>query len=224
MRNRNRKGPSPLSRSYESNGPDVKIRGTAQHIADKYAHLSRDAQSSGDRIMAENYLQHAEHYYRIVASALPQRDDQGRDTRQDDGDDSRNGERGYSPESDGERPGVNGHSPRMNGSSSNGSRHFAEAEQPDIVPPEHFERGGVENVPATPGEPAAKEARAEPQTDAAEDGDGAPPPRTRRRRAPRAARGRPRESESDGGQTGASDAAAGTASPAAETDSTPGEA
>jgi hypothetical protein len=50
MRGRNRpnKGPNPLTRSYESNGPDVKIRGTAQHIAEKYSQLARDAQASGD--------------------------------------------------------------------------------------------------------------------------------------------------------------------------------
>lgn len=71
-RNNNRKGPNQLNRSYESNGPDVKIRGTASHIADKYVQLARDAQSSGDPIAAENYLQHAEHYYRIVAASQPQ--------------------------------------------------------------------------------------------------------------------------------------------------------
>lgn len=72
MRGRNRKGPNPLTRSYESNGPDVKIRGTALHIAEKYVQLARDAQSSGDRVAAENYLQHAEHYFRIVAAAQSQ--------------------------------------------------------------------------------------------------------------------------------------------------------
>src|SRR3954471_14393758 len=73
MRGRNRpKGPNPLTRSYESNGPDVKIRGTAQHIADKYAQLARDAQASGDPVAAENYHQHAEHYYRIIAAAQEQ--------------------------------------------------------------------------------------------------------------------------------------------------------
>jgi hypothetical protein len=73
MRGRNRnKGPNPLTRSYESNGPDVKIRGTAQHIAEKYSQLARDAQASGDPVAAENYLQHAEHYYRIIATAQEQ--------------------------------------------------------------------------------------------------------------------------------------------------------
>jgi len=75
MRNRNRgnrKGPNPLTRSYESNGGDVKIRGTALHVAEKYVQLARDAQASGDRVASENYLQHAEHYYRIVAAAQAQ--------------------------------------------------------------------------------------------------------------------------------------------------------
>lgn len=67
--NNNRRGPNPLTRNYESSGPDVKIRGNAQHIADKYLTLSRDAHASGDRVMAENYLQHAEHYTRIILSA-----------------------------------------------------------------------------------------------------------------------------------------------------------
>jgi hypothetical protein len=68
--NNNRKGPNPLTRSYESNGPDVKVRGTAQHIAEKYLQLARDAQSSGDPVMAESYLQHAEHYFRLIAAAM----------------------------------------------------------------------------------------------------------------------------------------------------------
>jgi hypothetical protein len=72
MRGRNRKGQNPLTRVYESNGPDVKIRGTASHIADKYVQLARDAQSSSDPVGAENYLQHAEHYYRLIAAAQEQ--------------------------------------------------------------------------------------------------------------------------------------------------------
>lgn len=54
------------NRTYDSNGPDVKVRGTANHIFEKYQQLARDAQSAGDRIAAENYLQHAEHYYRLM--------------------------------------------------------------------------------------------------------------------------------------------------------------
>ncbi len=84
--NNNRKGPNPLSRNYESNGPDVKIRGNAQHIAEKYSTLARDAQSAGDRVMAENYLQHAEHYNRIIMAAQAQMPQQFQRDDRDDGD------------------------------------------------------------------------------------------------------------------------------------------
>ena len=73
MRGRSsRKSHNPLTRVYESNGPDVKIRGTANHIAEKYLQLARDAQASGDPIAAENYHQHAEHYFRLIATAQEQ--------------------------------------------------------------------------------------------------------------------------------------------------------
>jgi hypothetical protein len=72
MRGRNRKSHNPLTRVYESNGPDVKIRGTASHVAEKYIQLARDAQASGDPVGAENYYQHAEHYFRMIAAAQEQ--------------------------------------------------------------------------------------------------------------------------------------------------------
>jgi hypothetical protein len=61
-----------MARVYESNGPEVKIRGNPAHIAEKYMQLARDAQTSGDPIAAENYYQHAEHYYRLIAAAQEQ--------------------------------------------------------------------------------------------------------------------------------------------------------
>jgi hypothetical protein len=76
-RGRNRKGQSPLTRSFESTGPDVKIRGTPAHIAEKYMALARDASSSGDPVLAENYLQHAEHYNRIIMAVRDQQMAQG---------------------------------------------------------------------------------------------------------------------------------------------------
>jgi len=72
-RGRSRKSPNPLTRSYESNGPEgVKVRGAPAHIAERYMTLARDAQSAGDTVAAENYLQHAEHYNRIVMAAQAQ--------------------------------------------------------------------------------------------------------------------------------------------------------
>lgn len=55
--------------NFDSNGPDVRIRGSANQILEKYLALARDANATGDRIAAENYLQHAEHYFRIVREA-----------------------------------------------------------------------------------------------------------------------------------------------------------
>jgi hypothetical protein len=89
--NGGRKHLNPLSRNYESTGPDIKVRGNAAHVAEKYLQLARDAQSTGDSVMAENYLQHAEHYFRIVAAAQaaqnPQRDQFGQATVEYDEDD-----------------------------------------------------------------------------------------------------------------------------------------
>jgi hypothetical protein len=68
-RGRGRRPQNSHNRSFDSAGPDVKIRGTASQVYEKYLQLARDANSSGDRIQAENYHQHAEHYFRIVQAA-----------------------------------------------------------------------------------------------------------------------------------------------------------
>ena len=64
--NRGRKGGQPRTQVFDSNGPDVRIRGTAHQVFEKYEALSKDAFSSGDMIMGENYRQHAEHYQRMI--------------------------------------------------------------------------------------------------------------------------------------------------------------
>src|SRR3974377_298821 len=71
-RNNHRKSQNPLTRVYESNGPDIKIRGTASHIAEKYLHITRDARSSGDPVTTDNSYQHAEHYCPLIAAAREQ--------------------------------------------------------------------------------------------------------------------------------------------------------
>src|SRR4030088_1188453 len=75
--NNNRRGQNPMTRVFESNGPDIKIRGTASHVAEKYVQLARDARSSGDPVAAENYYQHAEPYFRVSAPA----EEQSRETQ-----------------------------------------------------------------------------------------------------------------------------------------------
>jgi len=60
------------NRTYDSNGPEIKVRGSASHVYEKYLQLARDANTQGDRVMAESYLQHAEHYFRILAAIQAQ--------------------------------------------------------------------------------------------------------------------------------------------------------
>jgi len=80
QRGRNRGGavpsgkPQNANRAFESNGPEnLKVRGAAQLVYDKYQQLARDAATGGDRVLAENFLQHAEHYYRVLRIMQPQR-------------------------------------------------------------------------------------------------------------------------------------------------------
>jgi hypothetical protein len=65
---RHQGGNIPLNRNhvFDSSGPDMRLRGTAQQLFEKYLQMGRDATSSGDRVMAEGYFQHAEHYFRII--------------------------------------------------------------------------------------------------------------------------------------------------------------
>jgi hypothetical protein len=64
-----RREPNPFTRSYDSRGPDVRIRGTAPHVAERYLQLARDANTASNPVAAENCLQHAEHYFRLIAAA-----------------------------------------------------------------------------------------------------------------------------------------------------------
>jgi hypothetical protein len=73
----------PLNRNhvFDSSGPDMRLRGTAQQLFEKYLQLGRDATSGGDRVMAESYFQHAEHYFRIL-NAMNQAAAQHQQTQQ----------------------------------------------------------------------------------------------------------------------------------------------
>lgn len=97
------------NRHFESNGPDVKIRGSAQQILDKYLQYARDAQTSGERINSEAYLQHAEHYLRLVAQMQakqkPKRDDNSDNESDDDQDSASNSDgSGDKSEDSGKKP------------------------------------------------------------------------------------------------------------------------
>ena len=78
-RNRNKAGANNANnanpnRSWDSQGPEnIKVRGNAQTVYERYQQLARDAASSGDRVLAENYTQHAEHYFRVLRALQPAR-------------------------------------------------------------------------------------------------------------------------------------------------------
>lgn len=80
--NNNNRKPN-RNQSFDSNGPSVRIRGTASQLQEKYLSMARDASSAGDRVMAENYFQHADHYYRILAAQqTPQEQQQNQQSQQ----------------------------------------------------------------------------------------------------------------------------------------------
>jgi hypothetical protein len=142
MRGRNRsKGQNPMTRVYESNGPDLKIRGTASHVADKYMQLARDAQSSGDPVAAENYFQHAEHYFRLIAAMQEQfrqqnpyyqgdQQQQRGDSSYEDGDDDEGSDQPGMGASDG------GYAPRENQPQQPQQQPYAQREPQPYMPRE----------------------------------------------------------------------------------------
>ena len=125
-RGRGRKPQHSANRAYDSNGPDVKIRGNAAHICEKYQQLARDAISAGDRVTAENYYQHAEHYYRLLMAAQQGQDGQQRQQsslgyRPDEDEES---ETEFAP--DGPQPRLSGQPwHQQNGNGQNGNGQFS---------------------------------------------------------------------------------------------------
>ena len=73
-RNRNQQGGNVVNRVFDSSGPEGKVRGTPQQVIEKYNQLARDAQLSNDRVAAENFQQHAEHYLRLLSEAQREQD------------------------------------------------------------------------------------------------------------------------------------------------------
>ena len=128
-----RTGPSN-SQHLDSNGPDLKVRGNATQIVDKYQALAREATTSGDPVMAENYYQHAEHYLRILgANAESRPDNNHQDNNRDDnqtaknqGQDSQGG--GHANEDDAGANGAGNYGADTSAGSSNGN-----GEQPVTV-------------------------------------------------------------------------------------------
>ncbi len=136
-RGNGRKHSNPRNHSFESNGPDVKVRGNAQQVVEKYLALARDATSAGDRISAESYYQHAEHYYRILNANAP--NDQQRPSAPGDDanamDDDSAEETVEAEASEGNAEAQSNGNGRSNGSRRRGSRRKdpSEEPQPDVA-------------------------------------------------------------------------------------------
>jgi hypothetical protein len=127
---------------FDSNGPDIRVRGNAFQVHEKYQALAKDALSSGDRVLAENYLQHAEHYFRIIeaineATAAEQRQRQA-------------------TYGDGQQPSV---PPGANGYYTS----VGDMNQPGGQPPQQQQMQGAQtSVPGTARAPVTMESAAEP--------------------------------------------------------------
>ena len=139
-RGRTRKGAG--ERNYESQGPDVKIRGTAAHVAEKYQQLARDAMLASDTVIGENYSQHAEHYLRIAAANLAA-----------DSADSQNDE-----PAEAHRPSAQNRAGTPTGLDSQGDTKAAADGQSDFFDPRGIGESHIGARDASPGEAEEREA------------------------------------------------------------------
>lgn len=90
--------------TFDSNGPDIRVRGNAYQVLEKYLALARDANAAGDRIASENYLQHAEHYYRLINNSTDGYGDRHRHSQRQEGN-GHDGEAAVNGASDGDSAG-----------------------------------------------------------------------------------------------------------------------
>src|SRR6056300_1901887 len=101
-RNNNRSLGNVINRVFDSSGPEGKVRGTPQQIIEKYNQLARDAQLSNDRVAAENFLQHSEHYSRLLSEAQREMDARREEQQNHNGGQNGHDRRGYSNEDEAE--------------------------------------------------------------------------------------------------------------------------
>src|SRR4030095_5029879 len=150
--NHNPKRPPNRNQIFDSSGPDVRVRGNAHQVFDKYQALAREAASSGDRIMAEAYWQYADHYFRMIQAsggfaqrnnqgwgdggeegqAPPQHPAQGAQPQQANGNGHVQGERSGGREDQNEEPGLGGVAFLQNGRNASGGNDPAADEQPEV--------------------------------------------------------------------------------------------
>ena len=186
--NNNRSMGNIVNRVFDSSGPEGKVRGTPQQIIEKYNQLARDAQLGNDRVAAENFQQHAEHYLRMLSAAQKEMDARREEQER------QNRERQAERDRDRQQRQDNADQPQPE----------VEASTADVVMGDESDSSGLvetpENRAAAPAD-AAQQATAAPQADdvAATAAPEAPakPKRPRKPRAPRKAADTPKEAASD---------------------------
>ena len=197
-RNNRPSGGNIVNRVFDSSGPDGKVRGTPQQIIEKYNQLHRDSQLSGDRVNAENFAQHAEHYTRMLADAQREidakrgeqeeqnRQRQAERDRQAQADRERNAERQKERENNGERGNDRGNGRdrdrdarlKAQEEASNGPAavgiDLGEGEQPDLVAPADLVETPEEAAPVKKRAPRTRKPRAPKPNEVVASEDGAP--------------------------------------------------
>ena len=182
--NRNRSVGNIVNRVFDSSGPEGKVRGTPQQIIDKYNQLARDAQLSNDRVAAENFQQHAEHYLRMLSEA--QREQQERqqgNPNQGNNDNNQNESQGGGQQNDQQSSdqqggrdndqqgdGRRGRNNRQQGGDNYRGQPQQDDRQPDVIDVAESDEGGLVETPEDkPQRPRRTRRKAEPQADAPQD-------------------------------------------------------
>ena len=175
-RNRQPQGGNVVNRVFDSSGPEGKVRGTPQQIIEKYNQLARDAQLSNDRVAAENFQQHAEHYLRMLSEAQREidqrRDQQERENRERQAERDRERAERQERESNNQQQQQGGGQQRHEPQEGR-AKDPSQAEQPDVnVPTGEGDNGLVETPESKPKPKRAPRRKPKPKPEEGS-GDGA---------------------------------------------------
>lgn len=175
-KNQNRRpSANVVNRVFDSSGPEGKVRGTPQQIIEKYQALSRDAALSGDRVAAENFLQHCEHYARLLSEAMREQNE-----RREQAEAQAQNNQQQNPRRDDRDDREDSQNSGQNNRHSNGQRDLAGSDQPDIAeviaaPAEAEADAGLVETPESRARAPRRRAKPRPAaTETADEGASAP--------------------------------------------------
>ena len=171
-RNRSGGGSNVMNRVFDSSGPEGKVRGTPQQIIEKYSQLARDATLANDRVAAESFQQHAEHYTRMLTAAQVEIDArrelqerEHRERQQARNDQTQSQQQGGQPQQQTEQP----QQQVQKQPAPVDATDLSQAEQPDIAPPPSDGDSGLVDTPeAAPVKrraPRVRKPKAAPKVD-----------------------------------------------------------